>query len=222
MNQEFNMRLKEAMNIRAITQSELCEKTGIPKSAMSQYISGNFKPKQNRTHSLAKALNVNEAWLMGYDVPLERSDYNISHDDHINNLINKYPEIHQITKKSYPLLANAPCGEPIYEEVQQNYYVSADADINADFCVKAKGDSMINAKIFDGDIVFIKSQPEVENGQIALISIDDEVTIKRFYKNVEEVILVPDNPTYKTIRINNESKKNIRILGLAVANMSLL
>lgn len=72
MNQEFNMRLKKAMNIRAITQSELCEKTGIPKSAMSQYISGNFKPKQNRTHSLAKALDVNEAWLMGYDVPMER------------------------------------------------------------------------------------------------------------------------------------------------------
>ena len=72
MNQKFNMRLKEAMNIRAITQSELCEKTGIPKSAMSQYISGNFKPKQNRTHSLAKALNVNEAWLMGYDVPMGR------------------------------------------------------------------------------------------------------------------------------------------------------
>lgn len=215
-------RLKEAMQLRNIKQVDLVNATGIGKSSISTYIAGSYEPKQRNIYKLAKALNVNEAWLMGYDVPLERSDYNISHDDHVNNLINKYPEIHQITKKSYPLLANAPCGEPIYEEVQQNYYVSADADINADFCVKAKGDSMINAKIFDGDIVFIKSQPEVENGQIALISIDDEVTIKRFYKNVEEVILVPENPTYKTIRINNESKKNIRILGLAVANMSLL
>nr|DAK63588.1 MAG TPA: Repressor protein CI [Caudoviricetes sp.] len=83
MNQEFNMRLKKAMNIRAITQSELCEKTGIPKSAMSQYISGNFKPKQNRTHSLAKALDVNEAWLMGYDVPMERQS--ISEQDNNQN-----------------------------------------------------------------------------------------------------------------------------------------
>lgn len=83
MNQEFNMRLKKAMNIRAITQSELCEKTGIPKSAMSQYISGNFKPKQNRTHSLAKALDVNEAWLMRYDVPMERQS--ISEQDNNQN-----------------------------------------------------------------------------------------------------------------------------------------
>ena len=83
MNQEFNMRLKKAMNIRAITQSELCEKTGIPKSAMSQYISGNFKPKQNRTHSLAKALDDNEAWLMGYDVPMERQS--ISEQDNNQN-----------------------------------------------------------------------------------------------------------------------------------------
>ena len=83
MNQEFNMRLKKAMNIRAITQSELCEKTGIPKSAMSQYISGNFKPKQNRTHSLAKALDVNEVWLMGYDVPMERQS--ISEQDNNQN-----------------------------------------------------------------------------------------------------------------------------------------
>lgn len=83
MNQEFNMRLKKAMNIRAITQSELCEKTGIPKSAMSQYISGNFKPKQNRTHSLAKALDVNEAWLTGYDVPMERQS--ISEQDNNQN-----------------------------------------------------------------------------------------------------------------------------------------
>ena len=83
MNQEINMRLKKAMNIRAITQSELCEKTGIPKSAMSQYISGNFKPKQNRTRSLAKALDVNEAWLMGYDVPMERQS--ISEQDNNQN-----------------------------------------------------------------------------------------------------------------------------------------
>lgn len=68
---EFHKRLKEAMCLRNITQSELCEKTGIPKSAMSQYISGSFRPKQERTYLLAKALNVNEAWLMGYDVDIE-------------------------------------------------------------------------------------------------------------------------------------------------------
>lgn len=69
---EFHIRLQQAMDMRKINQTELCEKTGIPKSAMSQYISGAFKPKQKRTYLLAQALDVDEAWLMGYDVPMER------------------------------------------------------------------------------------------------------------------------------------------------------
>lgn len=64
---EFHEQLKKAMEMRKVTQSELCEMTGIPKSAMSQYISGAFKPKQTRTYLIAKALRVNEAWLMGWD-----------------------------------------------------------------------------------------------------------------------------------------------------------
>lgn len=67
--QKFHERLKYAMELSGLTQTDLCKKTNIPKSAMSQYISGAFKPKDNRTYLLAKALNVNEAWLMGYDVP---------------------------------------------------------------------------------------------------------------------------------------------------------
>ena len=69
---ECYIRIKEAMHLRNKTQAELCEITGIPKSAMSQYVSGKFAPKQTRIYLLAKALNVNEAWLMGYDVTMER------------------------------------------------------------------------------------------------------------------------------------------------------
>ena len=70
--QPFHERLKAAMSFKHMTQSELCEITKIPKSAMSQYVSGSFIPKQERTYLIAKALNVNEPWLMGYDVPMER------------------------------------------------------------------------------------------------------------------------------------------------------
>lgn len=73
---EFHERLKKAMDQKNITQKDLCEITGIPKSAMSQYISGAFKPKQKRTYLIAKALDVNEAWLMGYDVSMERAKNN--------------------------------------------------------------------------------------------------------------------------------------------------
>lgn len=92
---EFCDRLKEAMTIRGITQSELCEKTGIPKSAMSQYISGAFKPKQQRTYLIAQALNVNEAWIMGYDVPMERAKNNAEQIYYdfigINTLLSEFP-----------------------------------------------------------------------------------------------------------------------------------
>ncbi len=87
---EFHIRLQQAMNMRKINQTELCEKTGIPKSAMSQYISGAFKPKQRRTYLLSQALEVNEAWLMGYDVPAEKlneSSHEISDSSTIDDAI---------------------------------------------------------------------------------------------------------------------------------------
>lgn len=72
----FNDRLKEALRLRQMTQGDLCEMTGIPKSAMSQYVSGAFKPKSDRANIIAKALNVSEAWLMGYsDNPMNDGDF---------------------------------------------------------------------------------------------------------------------------------------------------
>ena len=66
------IRIRKALTIRGMKQSELCRITNIPKSAISQYISGEFEPKQNRIYRIAKTLDVSEAWLMGYDVPMER------------------------------------------------------------------------------------------------------------------------------------------------------
>ena len=69
-------RIQEAMELRGLKQTDLVEKTGISKGALSSYISGRYVPKQNNTFLIAKALNVNEAWLMGADVPMERDSYN--------------------------------------------------------------------------------------------------------------------------------------------------
>ena len=65
-------RLRTLLAVRGIKQSELCKLTKIPKSSLSQYLSGDFEPKQDRIYTIAKALNVSEAWLIGYDVPMER------------------------------------------------------------------------------------------------------------------------------------------------------
>jgi transcriptional regulator with XRE-family HTH domain len=70
--EKCSVRLARALAIRGMKQSELCEKTKIPKSAISQYLSGSFEPKQDRLHVIAQALNVDPVWLMGFDVPMEK------------------------------------------------------------------------------------------------------------------------------------------------------
>lgn len=76
IDNQFSSRLRQAMTIRGFKQVELCAKAGIPKSALSQYLSGAFEPKQDRLWAIAKALDVSEAWLMGYDVAMERNPPN--------------------------------------------------------------------------------------------------------------------------------------------------
>lgn len=73
-------RIKKALMIRGMKQSELCRITNIPKSAISQYISGCFEPKQDRIYLIAKTLDISEAWLMGYDVPMDRDKKNLPQD----------------------------------------------------------------------------------------------------------------------------------------------
>ena len=212
---ECYIRIKEAMHLRNKTQAELCEITGIPKSAMSQYVSGKFVPKQTRIYLLAKALNVNEAWLMGYDVPMERTS-NTS-----ENLTEKYPQLQPLPKmRKIPLLGAVACGKPIYRE--EDEWISLPNDISADFCLRCVGDSMINARINDGDIVFIKACPEVDNGQIAAVSIDNEVTLKRvyYYPEKKKLGLNPENPAYEPFVYTNEELNDIRIRGKAVAFLS--
>ena len=212
---ECYIRIKEAMHLRNKTQAELCEITGIPKSAMSQYVSGKFAPKQTRIYLLAKALNVSEAWLMGYDVPMERTP-NTS-----ENLAEKYPQLQPLPPmRKIPLLGAVACGKPIYRE--EDEWISLPNDIDADFCLRCVGDSMINARINDGDIVFIQACDIVENGQIAAVSIDNEVTLKRvyYYHEKNKLVLNPENPAYEPFVYTNEELNDIRILGKAVVFLS--
>lgn len=218
----FSKRLKEAMQIRGINQTELCSLTGIPKSAMSQYLSGTFKPKQQRTYLIAKALNVNEAWLMGYDdISMETIK---KPTEPLTELTAQFDNIRPVQLKRFPMLGEIACGEPIWADEDHESHVMADMDIQADFCLRAKGDSMINARIYDGDIVFIKEMPIVENGDIAAVIIDNEATLKRFYYDKENnyLQLIAENPLYKPLVYRNEQLDEIRVLGKAVYFMSAL
>ena len=213
-------RLKTIMQERGLKQVDilqlckpLCLKYGVKlnKNDLSQYVNGKVIPKQDKLAILSEALHVNEPWLMGYD--------DVSKDD-----IFKYPNIKPVVKKRFPMLGSIACGEPIFADEDREHCVMVDMDIDADFCLTAKGDSMINARINDGDIVFIKEMPIVENGEIAAVIIGDEATLKRvyYYKEQNKLVLNPENPKYEPLVYVNDELNSIRILGKAVYFMSAL
>jgi len=152
---------------------------------------------------LAKILKTTPEYLMGWT----ESKQGIS-------------GIYPIELKRFPLLGEIACGKPTYAAEDRESYILAGSDIKADFCLIAKGDSMINARIEEGDIVFIRAQPDVENGEIAAVLIEDETTLKRVYKKHNSLVLMAENPIYSPLVYTNEELNTIRILGKAVAFQS--
>ena len=124
--------------------------------------------------------------------------------------------------KKVPLLGNIACGEPILAEENIEEYIGIDAKANVDFALRCKGDSMINARIFDGDIVYIKQQSDVDDGEIAAVLIGDEATLKKIYKYENKVVLRPCNPMYDDMVYSDEQLNEIRILGKAIMFTSMV
>ncbi len=133
-------------------------------------------------------------------------------------------EVRPISRKRLPMLGNVACGEPTFAEEEYGTFVDVDADIGADFCLTAKGDSMINARIFDGDILFVKRQESVDDGEIAVVLIEEETTVKRVYYDRENnlLTLMPENPMHRPMRFEGARLDQIRILGKVVAGQYAL
>ena len=202
---EFHEQLKKAMQLRNMSQGELSKRTGIPKSAMSQYMSGKFRPKQTRTFLIAEALRVNESWLMGFEQePMDKKPLP-------QNLI----PLKKI--RFVPILGQIACGKPILAEQNYEGTVMVPEHVNATFALRCKGDSMIDANIQNGDIVFIQETPVVENGEIAAVVIGDEATLKKVYYQDDTVTLLPANSAYEPFVFKKEEINDIRICGKAVA-----
>jgi len=123
----------------------------------------------------------------------------------------------QVGTQRVPMLGNVAAGIPIYADENFDSYVQVGANIKCDFCLRVKGDSMILARIHDGDIVFVRKQPDVDNGEIAVVLIDDEATLKRVYKYRNRIELRPENPAFPVLNYEGAELEQIRILGKAVA-----
>ena len=134
----------------------------------------------------------------------------------------EYDNLFPVTRRRYPLLGDIACGEPIFAEEDRESYIESGTDIQADFCLRAKGDSMIGARILDGDIVFIQKMPMVDNGSIAAVIIDNEATLKRVYYYPEDrkLVLAAENAKYAPFVYVGEELDHICILGKAIAFQS--
>lgn len=203
-------RIKERRTAMGYTQEELGEKIGVQKSAIAKYENGRVKNlKRGVIAKLADALQCSPTYLMGLEE--ENNDMKLS------NII-------PITTHKLPMLGEIACGEPRFTNENRESYVDAGTNIKTDFCLKAKGESMINARIHDGDIVFIYRQDIVENGEIAAVVVnhDSEATLKRFfyYRERATLILKPENPAYEDLIFQNEELNEVHVLGKAIAFQS--
>lgn len=204
---EFKDRLESALAMRDMTPAELSRRTGIGEGAISQYRKGGYKASQRNLEKISKALRVSITYLMGVS-----EDYNVFVNPSIPQGFEPLPE----TEKA-PLVGSIACGEPITAEENIEDYVDVPKGKNIDFCLTCKGESMIEAGIYDGDIVYIHQQAEVENGEIAAVRIGNEATLKRFYYDgVGKVTLLPANSKYAPLTYSGEEINEIHIEGKAV------
>ena len=195
---DFAKRLKELRVSRGLTQDDLARELKLVKSSISMYENGKRKPSFEVLEAIADYFNVN-----------------------MDTLYSSAP-VFVPSLKRVPMLGYAAAGQPLENLYgQDTYYVETDSRYAVDFCITVRGDSMINAGINDGDIVFVKSQPEVPNGKIACVEIDNErVCIKRFYKTDTGVMLVSENPKYAPLQFSESNCTDFKVLGLAVLKQS--
>ena len=198
--------LNNLMKSRGIDRNDLCEALNLKYSTVSEWLSANKYPRIDKIELLANYFKVQKSALI---------EENVEHQ----TLYAQFDNISPIQTQRLPLLGEIACGEPIWCDVDRESYVEVGTNIRADFCLRAKGDSMINARICDGDIVFIRQQPIVENGDIAAVIIDNEATLKRVYLDREngKLVLQAENPKYSPLVYVGDELNNIRILGKAIA-----
>lgn len=209
---EIGKRIKKRRKELFITQEELGKKLNFNKSTIQRYENGKIDTiKLPVIQAIAKALNVAPEYLA------LKTDEPGSYYKDENPL--KYPGILPLPKtKKLPLLGSIACGEPILAEENIEEYIDVDEDIKADFVLRCKGESMIEARIFDGDIVYIHQQPDVDNGEIAAVLIDNEATLKKVFKYPEKnmVILRAANSAYDDFVYTGNELTAVRIIGKAV------
>lgn len=199
MKQNIGMAIKTRREQLELTQQQVADYVGVSKSAVSRWESGDVANMGiDKLSKLSEVLSVSPLDI------INETELTLRIVPNKNNTV------------PIPLLGTIAAGSPILAEQNIEDYFNLDKKIKADFCLRIKGDSMININIMDGDIVFIKNQEDLENGEVGAVLVEDSATLKRFYRMNGEVYLQSENPTYKPIAI---SGGEVMILGKMVASL---
>ena len=200
----FGDRIKEARKAAGFTQRQLADMINVSNTSISNWEQCVSTPDPDTIQHLCWALKVQPNYFFGADAFTVPG-------------ISTMPEMTKV-----PLIGSIACGAPILAEEHIEEYVDIPKHVRADFALTCKGDSMINARIFDGDIVYVRQQATVDNGQIAAVLIDGEATLKRVRLFDDHISLEPENPQYRPLVYWNEEMNNVQILGKAVAFTSAI
>lgn len=197
---ELGQRIKSRRELLQMSQEELAKKTGYrDRSSIAKIEQGVNDITQSKIVVFAKALGTTPAYLMGWE-------------DKLPDNILPMPKMNQI-----PLVGTIACGTPILAVENIDDYVDIPEHVRADFALRCKGDSMINARIFDGDIVYIRKQETVNDKEIAAVLLGEEATLKRVKLFADHITLEAANPMVEPITCWREEMNEVRILGKAVA-----
>ena len=199
-------RIKSRRTELGLTVEELAHKMGYKdKSSISKIENGKADIPQSKIAAFADALQTTPAYLMGWEEQPEPKKPTIP------------PGFEPMPKmKKIPLIGAIACGEPITAEQNIEKMVDVPENIRCDFSLTCHGDSMVDAGIHDKDVVYIRIQPEVENGEIAAVSMDGEATLKRVYYNPGTLTLMPANPAYAPMIYTGSQLEEVHIEGKAV------
>ena len=197
--------IKKLRTEHGYSQEELGSLLGVQRAAVQKWECGTVKNLKRETiKKLSEIFSVPPSSFID-------DDYT-SYDNIIS-----FPKMNRV-----PLVGTIACGTPILANENLDGEVTVPEDINADFALRCKGDSMIDARIHDGDIVYIRQQPTVENGEIAAVLIDEEATLKRVYISNNTITLVACNSKYQPFVYTGKQLDDIRILGKAVGFTSTI
>ena len=206
----FSERLKSLRSEKGWSQQRLADELNLSKSSINMYERGEREPGFETMEAIADTFNVDMDYLYG------RTDIKIAEPIQFTSAAVPpgFEPLPRMVKK--PLIGDIACGQPITAEQNIADYVDVPESVHCDFCLRCHGDSMVEAGIQDNDVVYIRAQPEVEDGEIAAVRIGGEATLKRVYYDGQSLTLLPANSSYRPKTYSGPELENIRIEGKAV------